>query len=338
MSHYTETIRKWATDTRRTGCLPDPDGIGEIGLGDKSAGRRLAARFTLKVELGLVADARYEVFGCGFSMAACAVAADMVVGCSLNTIQEIDAKRLNCALEGLPVDRSYCADLAVEALQAAATSARNKSQVVASTLSQEPEHGPRVILEDPVYCQLMQNPEPEAVLYDDRHLFACLIAVAAQESANLAVPLGLGQSDLDSLLVMFFPDQSRDILDNHLSSTTQPLEKCNSEVLSILLNHVPTGKDLNQTFVSQCLARIIAARTTLAGHLWVAMGLTERPQLTAAIRRHLPTLAKANNQNMRWKRYLYKQVCDLNGGVMCKAPNCGVCSDYHLCFTEEDAD
>ena len=329
MSHYTETIRKWATDTRRTGCLPDPDGIGEIGLGDKSAGRRLAARFTLKVELGLVADARYEVFGCGFSMAACAVAADMVVGCSLNTVQEIDAKRLNCALEGLPADRSYCADLAVEALQAAATSARNSRQVVASTLSQEREHGHRVTFDDPVYSQLMKNPEPETVHYDDRHLFACLIAVAAQESANIAAPLGLGQRDLDSLLMLFFPGKTRVLLDHHLSSTPEPLENCNSEVLSILLSHVPTGKDLNQTFVSRCLARIIAARTTLPGHLWVAMGLTERPQLTAAIRRHLPTLAEANHQNMRWKRYLYKQVCDLNGGVMCKAPNCGVCSDYH---------
>jgi nitrogen fixation protein NifQ len=66
------------------------------------------------------------------------------------------------------------------------------------------------------------------------------------------------------------------------------------------------------------------------------MGLFERPQLTAAIRRYLPSLAVANHQNMRWKRYLYKQVCERNGGVMCKAPNCGVCSDYALCFAVED--
>lgn len=338
MSHYSETIRKWATDTRRAGCLHDADGVGEIGLGDKSVGRRLAARFTLKVELGLVADARYEVFGCGFSMAACAVAADMVVGCSLNKIEEIDAKRLSWALEGLPADRIYCADLAVGALQAAATSIRNNRDVVTSALIQEPEHGPRVLLNDPVYSRLMQSPQSESVSYDDRHLFACLISVAAQESEPLAVPLGLEPSDLDSLLELFFPGQTRDSLAHHSSSTTQYFEKCNSEVLSILFSHVPASNDLNQAFVSRCLARIIATRTALPGHLWVAMGLTERPQLTAAIRRHLPTLAKANNQNMRWKRYLYKQVCALNGGVMCKAPNCGVCSDYHQCFTEEDTD
>jgi len=105
--------------------------------------------------------------------------------------------------------------------------------------------------------------------------------------------------------------------------------------LSLLYSHVPAGLGFNALIVSCCLARILATRAAFPGHLWVAMGLTERSQLTAAIRRHLPSLAKANSQNMRWKRYLYKQVCDLNGGTMCKAPNCGVCSDYSLCFAAE---
>ncbi len=38
---------------------------------------------------------------------------------------------------------------------------------------------------------------------------------------------------------------------------------------------------------------------------------------------------------MRWKRFFFKTVCDLNGGLMCKSPNCGVCSDYALCFAPE---
>ena len=59
---------------------------------------------------------------------------------------------------------------------------------------------------------------------------------------------------------------------------------------------------------SLLLARMIAARTARPGHLWVAMGLFERPQLSASIRRLLPSLAAANSQNMRWKRYLFKQV------------------------------
>ena len=45
--------------------------------------------------------------------------------------------------------------------------------------------------------------------------------------------------------------------------------------------------------------------------------------------------AEANNQNMRWKRFLYKQVCDRNGGMLCKSPTCGDCSDYAFCFAPE---
>jgi nitrogen fixation protein NifQ len=325
-------------DSRRTGCLPDADGIGEVGLEGNLVGRRLAARFTLKVALGRVADARYEVFGCGFSMAACAVAADLSIGYSLETIDEIDAKRLDSVLDGLPADRSYCAELAVDALQAAATSARSGSKVVAASLNQDPEHGARVSFDDPVYAQLIETPQPATVAKEDRHLFACLIAVAAQESNHVAAALGLENCELDGLLSLFFPGQRKKPLWQDAITAPELSSECNEEVLSVLLGCVPTDKGSNQLFISRCLARIIAARTTLPGHLWVAMGLTERPQLTAAIRRHLPALAKANHRNMRWKRYLYKQICDLHGGVMCKAPNCGVCSDYNLCFAGEDSD
>lgn len=338
MSLYSEKIRRWATDNRRTGCLPDADGVGEVGLEGNLVGRRLAARFTLKVALGRVADARYEVFGCGFSMAACAVAADLSIGYSLESINEIDAKRLASVLDGLPADRSYCAELAVDALQAAATSVLNGSNVVAASLKQDTEHEARVRFDDPLYSELVQTPQPESVSTEDRHLFACLMTVAVQESKHIAAVLGLEQSELDCLLSLFFPGQMENPLWKGSVSAQELPSECNEEVLSILLSHVPTDKGSNQNFVSRCLARIIAARTALPGHLWVAMGLTERPQLTAAISRHLPTLAKANHQNMRWKRYLYKQVCDLNGGVMCKAPNCGVCSDYNRCFVEEGSD
>ncbi len=271
-------------------------------------------------------------------MAACAVAADLSIGCSLEKINEIDAKRLGSALDGLPADRNYCAELAVDALRAAATSARSGRKVVSSVLNQDAEHGPRVRTDAPVYSYLMQTPQPAAVSKEDRHLFACLMTVAAQESKDFAVVLGLEDCALDGLMSLFFPGQKKNVLYKHSQSTHGNPSECNDEVLSILLRHVPEDNGSSQYFISVCLARVIAARTALPGHLWVAMGLTARPQLTAAIRRHLPSLARANHRNMRWKRYLYKQVCDLNGGVMCKAPNCGVCSDYNLCFAEEDSD
>jgi nitrogen fixation protein NifQ len=66
------------------------------------------------------------------------------------------------------------------------------------------------------------------------------------------------------------------------------------------------------------------------------MGLLERPQLTAAIARHLPSLAAANDKGMRWKRYFFREICNHSGGLLCKSPSCGACSDYALCFAREE--
>lgn len=335
MNQYTEIIRKWATDTRRAGQLPDADGVGEVGLNSAQIGRRLAVRFMLKVDVDRIADARYEVFGCGFSMATCAVAADMAIGYALDEVQKIDAKRLDSVLDGLPPERDYCANLAVEALHAAALSAQRGNRKVEASLPEEGGHGPRLSKEHPVYAKLINSPCPVAISDEDRHLFACLLSVALEDSSAPEKALGLDGIELTSLLTHYFPDIDRSILNQNSSlEAEQPAER-NDDVFSILLSHLPEEPDRDKLQTSVWLAYILAARAALPGHLWVAMGLTERPQLTAAIRRHLPSLANANHHNMRWKRYLYKQVCELNGGVMCKSPNCGVCSDYALCFVEE---
>jgi nitrogen fixation protein NifQ len=335
MIGYTETIRRWATDTRRTGILLNADGTGEVGLDPGELGRRLAVRFTLKVEGERVTDIRYQVFGCGFSMAACALAAELSVGNALEEIRAIDAKRLVTALNGLPSEREYCAELAVQALLAAVTSVRNGRQPVQASLSREPEHGTRVTAEDPVYTALLRTPESNLVTSEDRHLYACLFAIAAREPYDEVAALGLEESALAAILAENFPGAERSLLDRHATPSQQLPPECNKDVLSILMSHVPSGADDRTRQNSVRLARILAARAAHPGHLWVAMGLFDRQELTAAIHRHLPSLAAANHQNMRWKRYLYKQACDRNGGTLCKAPNCGVCSDYALCFIEE---
>jgi nitrogen fixation protein NifQ len=335
MTGYTDTIRQWATDTRRTGTLQNADGTGEVGLESSEAGKRLAVRFTLRVVLDLVTDVRYQVFGCGFSMAACAVAADMSVGYTLDDLQMINAVRIDEALQGLPAERSYCAELAVKALQAAVMSARNDRQMVPATVQSKTEHGPRVSADDLVYTTLINSPSPDHDSNEDRHLFACLLTVAVQESSDFAGSLGLANSDIVSILKRYFPAINQGFLSQSAIPAIGPSPEHSEDILSILLSHVPIEPCTHDLLTSGWLCYIIAARAARPGHLWVAMGLFERPQLTAAIRRHLPSLAEANNQKMRWKRYLFKQVCDLNGGMMCKAPNCGVCSDYALCFAEE---
>lgn len=335
MSGYTPIIRRWASEHSRSGVLDNPDGTGEVGLSPAEAGRKLAVRFTLRVESERLSAVRYQVFGCGFTIAACAAAAELAEGKTLPDAEAITATQVAATIGGLPSERSYCGDLAVQALQAAVASVRNGKQVVESSLEQLEEHGPRISVADPVYRALMDSSAPAGVAAEDRHLFACLLAVASQEPHETSEALGLPAEEFGAVLGQFFPAVDPAFLAEHSSAVASLPPEINPEVLKILLSHVPRDSHGKRVASSEWLAKIIAARAAHPGHLWTAMGLFERPQLTASIRRHLPTLAAANNKGMRWKRYLFKQVCDLHGGMLCKSPNCGMCSDYGLCFPKE---
>jgi nitrogen fixation protein NifQ len=337
MQGYTDTIRKYAADNSHAGPLADADGIGEVGLGRGEIGSRLAVRFALKLTGHAVAQARFQVFGCGFTIAACAAAAELVEGRTLEDVRTLTPAAVNRQLAGLPAERSYCAELAIDALQAAVSSIARNARPVHNRHRAEDDHPPRVTTQDPTYRLLMSSPPPPGSSREDRQLFACAIAAARQEHGDtrqLATILGLTEENLAELLATIFPEFRVADLPPQ-SSSIPPATEFNPEILAILLSHVPTDVTGGRNQAAEWLARILAARAAQPGHLWLAMGLFERPELTAAIRRHLPTLAAANQQGMRWKRYLFKQVCEKNGGVLCKNPNCGDCSDYSLCFAPE---
>jgi nitrogen fixation protein NifQ len=73
-------------------------------------------------------------------------------------------------------------------------------------------------------------------------------------------------------------------------------------------------------------------------HLWQDMGLINRAALTEIIQTHFPQLFIKNTENMKWKKFFYKQLCEREDIMICKSPTCGVCVDYQLCYGPEDAD
>jgi len=339
MASYTDTIRQWAADDRRAGVLADADGTGEIGLGDEEAGSRLAVRFALRVRDGRAETVRYQVFGCGFTIAACAATAELAEGRTLAEIAALTPALVDSTLAGLPPERDYCAAMAVEALQAAVQSARGRSGAVQATVhpASGEEQAPRVHAVNPVYRLLIDSPAPPGAPPEDRHLFACLLAVASADPGDTATALGLNRDELADLLHLYFPAIGADKIKLGTlphGSVPSPAP-ANPDILNLLLALLPQDSDGWTPAPSLWLARILAARAARPGHLWISMGLFARPELTAAINRHLPALATANRKGMRWKRFLFKQLCEQGGGVMCRTPDCGVCSDYALCFGGE---
>jgi nitrogen fixation protein NifQ len=71
-------------------------------------------------------------------------------------------------------------------------------------------------------------------------------------------------------------------------------------------------------------------------HLWQDLGVWSRKELSELLQRNFPTLAAKNTQDMKWKKFLYKQLCEQQGIHICRAPSCDVCVDYSKCFGAED--
>jgi nitrogen fixation protein NifQ len=83
------------------------------------------------------------------------------------------------------------------------------------------------------------------------------------------------------------------------------------------------------------LAHYIASCCGGENHLWEDMGLRSRAALSRLMKRYFPALYYRNTANLRWKKFFYKQLCDRAEARLCKAPSCGECSDYTLCFGPE---
>ncbi len=84
------------------------------------------------------------------------------------------------------------------------------------------------------------------------------------------------------------------------------------------------------------MAHLLVAACLGDDHLWQDLGLWSRQDLTDLIAYNFPALAGANHQGMRWKKFLYKQLCATEGIYICRAPSCEVCVDYPLCFGAEE--
>jgi nitrogen fixation protein NifQ len=95
----------------------------------------------------------------------------------------------------------------------------------------------------------------------------------------------------------------------------------------LLLRNRTIASDINVW-----LAHIIARRLMEPSHLWEDLGLIARGDLTRLFNRHFPELAAKNTRNMRWKRFLYRSLCEAEGFSMCPSPTCDACTEFHICY------
>lgn len=160
--------------------------------------------------------------------------------------------------------------------------------------------------------------------------YACILTHALAErragQGPLTERLGLSGADLAALRDLFVP--GLDLPDLDLPAPVQSSEQQAITLLILWRAGVTTPQ-------ARWLAAILARRAQEARHLWEDLGLPSRAHLGALIRRELPGLAAANHQNMRWKKFFYRQICSDQAFSLCLSPSCDDCDERAACFAPD---
>ena len=115
MALYSEKVMDHFRNPRNVGVLEDANGIGEVGnakCGD-------IMKIYLKIEDGIVADVKFETFGCGSAIASSSMATELIKGKPLSDALTLTNKAVTEALDGLPAHKIHCSVLAEEAIKRA---------------------------------------------------------------------------------------------------------------------------------------------------------------------------------------------------------------------------
>jgi nitrogen fixation protein NifU and related proteins len=116
---YSATLVEHFLNPRNAGLMRNADGTGS----DEYAGCGDLARFYLRVREGRLAEARFQAYGCGPTIAAASVATALVAGRTVQDLTLLKAQEIEDALDGLPDDRKHAAEVAAGAMRAAALDA-----------------------------------------------------------------------------------------------------------------------------------------------------------------------------------------------------------------------
>lgn len=159
---------------------------------------------------------------------------------------------------------------------------------------------------------------------------ACIITHALAERASgqgpLTERLGLSGDALRALRDTWLPEM--DLPDLDLPAPELPSDQ--DAITTLILWRA--GRIAPEV---HWLASILARRAMEQRHLFEDLGLPSRARLTGLISRHLPGLQVANSQNMRWKKFFYRQICSESAFSLCLSPSCDACEERVDCFAPE---
>ena len=147
-----------------------------------------------------------------------------------------------------------------------------------------------------------------------------------------ALVRGLPAHENEALAARYFAPLRAADLSAHCGSREPDAYDEFDELLALLKAHA-----CDDSVPVRWLAHALATACMYENHLWQDLHLPARAVLSELFSTCFPTLAARNTGNMKWKKFLYKQLCEAAETPLCKAPTCSVCSDYALCFGSEES-
>ena len=163
------------------------------------------------------------------------------------------------------------------------------------------------------------------------HILASMLASQLAGIGAMPPRLGLSPSQYEAMMQLHFPGVQ--LPQSYMGEAMIDAQRLpeQDELRALLLGHRSDPSE-----EGEWLAQIVVIACMGGDHLWQDLGLWSRQDLSLLMQQNFEQLAAKNDRDMKWKKFLYKQLCLAEGIYVCRSPSCEVCPDYAGCFGPEE--